>query len=51
MEVVSNIRNGMDGQQNEWISVVLYDDMVKREECAQEIVRKYEEMASSHTIL
>ena len=43
MEVVSNIRNGMDGQQNEWISVVLYDDMVKREECAQEIVRKYEE--------
>ena len=43
MEVVSSIRNGMDGQQNEWISVVLYDDMVKREECAQEIVRKYEE--------
>ena len=42
MEVVSSIRNGMDGQQNEWISVVLYDDMVKREECAQEIVRKYE---------
>ena len=34
MEVVSSIRNGMDGQQNEWISVVLYDDMVKREECA-----------------
>ena len=43
MELVSNLRNGMDGQQNEWISVVLYDDMVKREECAQEIVRKYEE--------
>ena len=43
MEVVSSIRNGMGGQQNEWILVVLYDEMAEREECAQEIVRKYEE--------
>ena len=42
MEVVSSIRNEMDGQQNEWISVVLYDNLAEREECAQEIVRKYE---------
>lgn len=43
MEVVSSIKSGMNGQQNEWISVVLHDDMVEREECAQEIVRKYQE--------